>query len=229
MKFKFAVTVLLSTLLITGCKTTPQYQAKKIDSTFTSEIKNEKKLGVVQFDAWVGDDLNGSGGALQLFGALGAIADSKLDQSEEAFGINLQNESIQELNKKLADINSNYVTTDLMDRFTVAELTKRYKSNRLWGMSAVKKEQLSQYFTENKNIDYAIHVKSQAAILVGNLLSDTDWVIYDRNFNKVAEINTRSVEELKGNKYTNDEHFKKIMSLQQKNITEFVKMISKNS
>lgn len=229
MKLKFAVALLLSTLLITGCKTTPKYQAKKIDSTFTSEIKNEKKIGVVQFDAWVGDDLNGSGGAFQLFGALGAIADSKLDQSGEAFGINLQNESIQELNKKLGNINSNYVTTNLMDRFTVAELTKRYKSNRLWGMSRVKKEQLSLYFAENKNIDYAIHVKSQAAILVGNLLSDTDWVIYDRNFNKVAEINTRSVEELKGNKYTNDEHFEKIMSLQQKNITEFVKMISKSS
>ncbi|WP_448570037.1 hypothetical protein [Thalassotalea ganghwensis] len=229
MKFKLLITTIISTLLITGCKTTPSYEAKKVDSNFTSGIQNEKKLGVVQFDAWVGDDLNGSGSALQLFGALGAIADSKTDKSEEAFGINLQNETVNALNTQISKVNPNFVSANLMERFSVEELTKRYKSNRLWGMGSVKSEQLTDYFNKNQNVDYAIHIKSQAAILVGNLLSDTEWVIYDKNLTKVAEISTRSVEELNGKKYTNEEQFKKVMSLQQKNITEFIKIISNNS
>lgn len=44
----------------------------------------------------------------------------------------------------------------------------------------------------------------------------------------IDEINTRSIEDLSGKTYSNEQLFKKTMSLRKKNISEFMKIISRN-
>lgn len=223
---KFKLLIVATVLLITGCKTTPVYESKKLSSSFTSGMEENNGVGVIRFDSWVTDELNDSKGIGGAFGLIGALVEHAADDSSEAFAINLQNESMKIIQQKLSKMNPNYINVDLMNKYSVSELTKRFKSNRMWGMGSVKSEEVKEFFTVNPNADFAIHIRSQAAELSKTLWTETSWIIYDKNLQKVGVINTRSTEKLTVKGLTNKQKFEKVIELQKKNVDEFLKIIS---
>ncbi|NQY64252.1 MAG: hypothetical protein HRT38_11060, partial [Alteromonadaceae bacterium] len=117
---------------------------------------------------------------------------------------------------------------DLGKKFSNKELTKRYKSNRMWGFSALKKNEVLRFFADNPSIDYAIHIQSRVRDPRDLLFTDTDWFIYDKKAVIIAEINTSSVEKLENDSNTGQDYFNKALKLQKTNINEFLKLISKS-
>lgn len=221
----FLLLVILSSLY--GCAITPTYEVKAVDKTFSNELKtNTPTIAVTKFDAFTPSDAVNVGAAFGVLGVL--IADAATADDLEVAGIELQKETMKQLDVVLAEGKLKYINRDLMEDTDVQELSKRFKSNRLWGFSALKSEEIKSFFEKNPNVEYGIHITTLVHELAPKIIVKTEWSIYNKDGSVVASIKTQSVKEFDSVAYrsfTEEEQFEQVKRLQEKNIREFVRLI----
>ena len=214
--------IIVVSSVMAGCAISPVYKANVIDQTFPAKINNTPSIGVAQFDAITPSKAMEIGMAFGLIGVF--VADAVTSGDTEVVGIALQNETMTMLKEELPKLKINYKSIDLMESTNVNEISKRIKSNRLWGFSSLKEEAVKQIFFKNPDLDFAIHITSFAHEYNNQLFIDTRWTIYDRNGISVAKITTKSVDDLPKISLSNEAYFDKLKDLQKRNILEFVKL-----
>ena len=180
-------------------------------------------MAVVKFDANTPSETINAGMAFGVLGVL--IADAATASDIEIFGIALQNETMKILEDEITKANINYKSIDLMQGTTVEEVSKCFKSNRLWGFSSLNDEEIKDYINKNSTVDFIIHITSFVHKYYSNSIVDTKWMLYNKNRLLVAKIRTRSVDKLSKD-LTGEAYFNEIIKLQNKNVKEFIKMLS---
>jgi len=223
MSLRNILLLLLATLVLHGCAITPSYKIESIDKQFSQNVKTSNpSVAVAQFDAYTPSDAVQAGTA---FGALGVlVADAATSHVIETMGIGLQNVTMQQLEKALANGKFQYKSRNLMAGTTAEELSQRFKSNRLWGFSDLDKEQVSAFFQKNPEVEFCIHITSLVFDHSGKLSVKTKWNIYKKDGTSAAKIETNSVKEMTSS-LSDDAYFDEIKKLQFRNIREFIKLM----
>jgi len=215
--------IFVSVFTLSGCKITPTYEVKKHDSNFN--LSENKEIGVIRFDSQVTEPLNGSGNGINLFGAIGVLLDSAVNNKDGVFALALHNESIKIIETEFHKSSINFKASDLVKKYGAEQLKKDFESNRLWGTSSLKENVVKTFFNDNPDIKYGIHVKSFAHDGGDHLQASTWWIVYDNNGSVVNETWTRSVKNIKSSTISAEEQYKVIISLQHKNIQEFITLV----
>jgi hypothetical protein len=86
-------------------------------------------------------------------------------------------------------------------------------------------EEIKDYINKNSTVDFIIHITSFVHKYYSNSIVDTKWMLYNKNRLLVAKIRTRSVDKLSKD-LTGEAYFNEIIKLQNKNVKEFIKMLS---
>lgn len=223
MKSSFLICFISVTLLLGGCAVSPVYRINGLGADFNQQTK-QPKTAVFKFDAFTPSSAVSSGGIL--FGAIGAMLGSALSSDEsESLGILLQYKTMELLEKELGSINPNYQPINLMEGTTVEEVSDRFSSNRLWGMSRLKKKEIQKYFNQYPGVDYGIHIKCLVREMGRDIVVNTNWVMYGKDKKVAGHIETQSVFKRSKGKLPEDAFAKKVLELQNKNTIEFIKLV----
>jgi hypothetical protein len=223
MSLKNIFIVLVVTLVLGGCAATPSYNINIFDQQFSEYVKSTPSIAVAKFDAFTPSSAIDAGA---LFGAIGLlVASAAISGDVEVFGINLQNETMKKLQEELSKVNVKYKFIDLMEGTNVEEVSKRFKSNRLWGFSSLKKDEIKAFFQKNPNVDFGVHITTSVSEPFSKLVVDTKWNIYGKNGSFVAKVNTKSVGDISKEKLSDKAYFDEVKKLQYKNIDEFIGLI----
>lgn len=224
MRLRSLFFLLAIVFLLSGCTISTKYTVDEIDQQFSHNIKNSTTMAVAKFDGHTPSKAMSVGMAFGLLGV--AIADAATASDAEVLGINLQNKTLKMLEEEISQIkNVDYKPSDLMEGTTVDEVSERFKSNRLWGFSSLKNEEIEGYFKKKSNIDFIIHITSFVLEYYSDLIVNTQWMIYNRNGSMVAKIITKTVDEIPRD-LTEEAYFDEIIRFQKKNVKEFIRMLS---
>ena len=211
-------------LLLSGCKTTPGYQANVLNINVASDLSNQQTISPLRFDAFVVQALQGKSNYAGAFGILGVLASYSADESPEAFSLGLQSHTMKTLSERFGRTVINYKDVDLLQKYGLEETEKRFKSNVMWGFSSLKSKELQSYFKENPEVKYALYPRTKAYLPGKRLIVQTEWFIYDSAGVIVAEIETRTVEQL-GKDVKEEDYYDIVIRLQNQNIDEFFKIL----
>ncbi len=214
-------------LLLSGCAATTQYRVEKIEPQFAKSVKHAASLTVAQFDAITESEAIERGLSFGLIGVL--VANAATASDIETLGIKLQNETLKMLAEETNKANINYKANDALNRTPSEELSKRFKSNRLWGFSDLNDAEVKAFFEKNSDVDFIIHITSYVFTQYSKLVVATKWIIYDKDGSIVARIETKSLTELSEQKMSEEAYLNEMSTLQRKNIKEFLNMLFSQS
>lgn len=225
MYFRRLSIILIIGLFLGGCVSNPHYGIDTVEQQFSERIKNVTSMAVIKFDASIPSNAINVGTS---FGAIGLSVASAGTVNTEVLSINLQNETMSQLQEVISKAKTEikYKPIDLMEGTDIEEVNKRFKSNVMWGFSALKEEEIKDFFLKNPNVDFGIHITSSALEpFYTKLVLNTKWTIYEKNGKSVAKINTRSVKEVPTREISEEDYFNEMKGLQYKNINEFIRLM----